>query len=42
MKYIVQKAMQIKKSAIIQAEADVESIRLIGNAVKDNPAYLSL
>ena len=42
MKYIVLKAKQIKKSAIIKAEADVESIRLIGSAVKENPAYLDL
>ena len=42
MKYVVLKAKQIKKSAIIKAEADVESIRLIGSAVKENPAYLDL
>lgn len=42
MKYIVQKAKQIKQATIIQAEADVESIKLIGKAVKENPAYLIL
>lgn len=42
MKYVVEKAKQIKKSTIIQAEADVEGIKLIGKAVKENPAYLTL
>lgn len=42
MKYLVEKAKQVKKSAIIGAEADCRSIELIGEAVKDNPAYLTL
>ncbi len=42
MKYIVEKAKQVKKSAIITAEAEVESIKLIGQAVKENPAYLTM
>ncbi len=42
MKYIVEKAIQVKKSAIISAEADCVSIKLIGEAVKNNPAYLTL
>ena len=33
MKHIVEKAKEIKKSAIITAEAEVESIKLIGRAV---------
>jgi prohibitin 2 len=42
MKYLVEKALQVKKSAIITAEADCKSIELIGEAVKENPAYLTL
>ena len=42
MKYLVEKAKQVKKSAIINAEADCKSIELIGEAVKENPAYLTL
>lgn len=42
MKYIVEKAKQIKKTAIIRAEQDCKTIELIGNAVKENPAYIDL
>ena len=42
MKYIVEQASQKKKSTIIQAKADVAAIKLIGEAVKTNPAYLEL
>ena len=42
MKYIVEQAIQKKKSSIIKAEADVEAIKLIGTAIKTNPAYLDL
>lgn len=42
MKYVVEKAKQIKKTAIIRAEQDCKTIELIGNAVKDNPAYIDL
>lgn len=42
MKYIVEKAKQKKKSNIIKAQADVEAIKLIGQAVSKNPAYLDL
>ena len=42
MKYKIQRAAQIKKSTIIQAEADVESIKLIGKAVQASSAYLTL
>jgi prohibitin 2 len=42
MKYIVEQALQKKKSSIIRAKADVKAIELIGNAVKENPAYLEL
>merc|ERR1711976_44212 len=41
MKYNVQRAKEIKKSAIISAEADCKSIELIGKSVKNNPAYLT-
>lgn len=42
MKYIVEQAKQKKKSTIIKAEADVESIRMIGESVANNPAFLEL
>lgn len=42
MKYIVEQAKQKKKSTIIKAQADVEAIKLIGEAVAKNPAYLNL
>ena len=42
MKYVVEKAKQVKKTAIIRAEQDCKTIELIGNAVKENPAYINL
>ena len=42
MKYIVEQAKQKKKSTIIKAEADVEAIRMIGESVASNPAFLEL
>ena len=42
MKYIVEKAKQLKKTSIIRAEQDCKTIELIGQAVRDNPAYLAL
>lgn len=41
-KFMVDRAIQEKKSTIIKAEADVQAIQLIGAVVKDNPAYLQL
>jgi prohibitin 2 len=41
-KYIVEKAIQEKKSIVIKAEGEARSAELIGNAVKENPAFLEL
>ncbi len=42
MKYLVERAKEVKKTAIINAERDVRSIELIGQAMSNNPAYLTL
>jgi len=39
-KFTVEKAIQEKKSAIIVAEASAQSFALIGERIKQNPAYL--
>jgi len=41
-KFVVDKAIQDKKSAIIRAEGEALSAQLIGNAIQDNPAFLAL
>lgn len=41
-KFIVDKAEQEKKALVIRAEGEASAARMITNAVKDNPAYLSL
>lgn len=41
-KFTVEKAMQEKKSSIIKADADAQSISLIGEQIKANPAYLQI
>lgn len=41
-KFIVDKAEQDKKSAIIKAQGDAEAARLVGEAVAHNPAFLTL
>lgn len=41
-KFIVDKALQDKKSAIIRAEGEAESARMIGQAMSTNPAFLAL
>lgn len=41
-KYIVEKALQEKKTIVIRAEGEAQSATLIGNAVKENPAFLQL
>jgi len=40
--FLVMKAMQDKQSAIIKANGEAESIRLIGKAVKENPNFIRL
>lgn len=41
-KYVVEKALQEKKTIVIRAEGEAQSAMLIGNAVKENPAFLQL
>ncbi len=41
-KFIVQKALQEKKSAIIKAEGEAESIKLLGEAMSKNKGFLDL
>jgi len=41
-KYIVERAIQEKKSIVIRAEGEAQSAQLIGNAIKNNPAFLQL
>jgi hypothetical protein len=38
----VEKAEQDKKSAIIRAEGEATSAQLIGDAIKNNPAFITL
>lgn len=41
-KYIVERAIQEKKSIVIKAEGEAKSAELIGNAIQKNPAFLQL
>ncbi|KAF5734426.1 prohibitin-1 mitochondrial isoform X2 [Tripterygium wilfordii] len=41
-KFIVEKAEQDKKSAIIRAEGEAKSAQLIGQAIANNPAFITL
>lgn len=41
-KYIVEKATQEKRATIVKAEGEAKSAELIGNAIKDNPAFIQL
>eukprot|EP01041_Mallomonas_annulata_P003420 gene3420-6784_t len=41
-KYIVEKALQEKRTIVIRAEGEAESAQLIGTAIRDNPAFLQL
>ena len=41
-RYIVDKAIQEKKQIVIRAEGEARSAQLIGNAIKNNPAFLQL
>mmetsp|Transcript_38635 Transcript_38635/g.46775 ORF Transcript_38635/g.46775 Transcript_38635/m.46775 type:complete len:288 (+) Transcript_38635:119-982(+) len=41
-KFIVEKALQDKKSAIIRAEGEAASAKLIGDAVSNNPSFITL
>lgn len=41
-KYIVERAVQEKKSIIIKAQGEAKSAELIGKAMRDNPAFVTL
>ncbi|CAI9114562.1 OLC1v1015313C1 [Oldenlandia corymbosa var. corymbosa] len=41
-KFVVEKAEQDKKSAIIRAQGEAKSAQLIGEAISNNPAFISL
>jgi len=41
-KFVVEKALQDKRSIIIKAEADAESARMLSKAMKENPYFLEL
>jgi len=41
-RYIVEKALQEKKTIIIKAEGEAKSAELIGGAIRENPAFLQL
>ena len=41
-KYIVDKALQEKRTIIIKAEGEAQSAELIGNAIRSNPAFIQL
>ena len=41
-RYIVERALQEKKSIIIKAEGEAKSAELIGNAIQRNPAFVQL
>lgn len=41
-KYIVERALQEKKSIVIRAEGEATSAQLIGNAIQNNPAFIQL
>lgn len=42
MKYVVEKAKQVKKSYIIAAEGEVQALSLLGQSLKDSPAFIEL
>ncbi|KIZ07838.1 Prohibitin-2 [Monoraphidium neglectum] len=41
-KFIVDKALQDKQSAIVRAQGEAQSARLIGQAIQQNPAFIAL
>jgi len=41
-KYVVERALQEKKSIIIKAEGEATSAKLIGDAVKTNPSFIEM
>jgi prohibitin 2 len=41
-KYIVEKAIQEKRTIVIRAEGEAQSAQLIGQAIRGNPAFIQL
>ena len=41
-RYLVEKALQEKKTIVVKAEGEARSAELIGGAIKHNPAFLQL
>eukprot|EP00210_Caulerpa_lentillifera_P007236 g6923.t1 len=41
-KFIVEKAVREKESAIIKARGEAQSAKMIGEAIKENPAFMTL
>jgi prohibitin 2 len=41
-KFIVEKARQDKRSAVIRAEGEAKSAKMIGDAIASNPAFITL
>ena len=41
-RYIVEKAIQDKKSAIIRAQGEADAAKLIGKAMRESPGFLEL
>jgi len=41
-KYIVEKALQEKRTIVIRAEGEAQSAKLIGTAIRQNPAFIQL
>merc|ERR1712146_730724 len=41
-RYIVQKALQEKEAAIIRAKGEAEAATLIGQSIRQNPAFIKL
>ena len=41
-KYVVDKAMQEKRSIIVKAEGEAKSVELVGQSIKENPGFVQL
>eukprot|EP00629_Pelagomonadales_sp_RCC1024_P017668 CAMPEP_0119270592 /NCGR_PEP_ID=MMETSP1329-20130426/7532_1 /TAXON_ID=114041 /ORGANISM="Genus nov. species nov., Strain RCC1024" /LENGTH=319 /DNA_ID=CAMNT_0007270617 /DNA_START=138 /DNA_END=1097 /DNA_ORIENTATION=+ len=41
-RYIVEKAIQEKKSIMVKAEGEAQAARLVGKAIRDNPGFVKL
>lgn len=41
-KYVVEKALQEKRTIVIRAQGEAQSAKLIGDAIRDNPGFVEL